>query len=302
MQRIKFLSAVFTCSFGMVLLIGVVYAGSLSPSANPAATSYTLTDIYSRLTTNATATAGDHTFVPSASPAATLYSMTQVYNAIPTITANTVKRGTSYLGVAGTLYGDTNSGAVAATASASGILMWNQFGGTAGSVTGGSLEFGGVDRTLSGDRYVCPMGWTQCVSGNNYCGTGLSSSDAKDNCTGLVWSLPCNGVGCSSFSDSAPLGYSIGSGGGNNNSKTAQQLCMSGSHGQSGWYLPHLRMLMQAYIDGWWGNLIAADVDPYFYWSSTGDPSGTLYYSMPPWADVSYSVGTALIRCIRPAL
>lgn len=105
MQRLKFLAAVSTCSFGLVLLVGVVYAGSLSPSADPAATSYTLTDIYTRLTTNATATAGDHDFTPSASPAGTLYTMTQVYDAIPTISSPKVLSGTTYLGVAGTLTG-----------------------------------------------------------------------------------------------------------------------------------------------------------------------------------------------------
>lgn len=112
MARLKFLAAVFTCSFGLMLLVGVVYAGSLSPSASPAATSYTLTDIYTRLTTNATSTAGNHDFAPAGAPAGSLYTLTQVYDAIPTILANTVKLGTSYLGVAGSL---TPDGGTAAT-------------------------------------------------------------------------------------------------------------------------------------------------------------------------------------------
>ena len=105
MQRFKFLIAISTCSFGLVLLVGIVYAGSLTPSASPAATSYTLTDIYTRLTTNATSTAGDHDFAPSVSPASTLYTMTQVYNAIPTIDTTKVFTGSTYLGVTGTLTG-----------------------------------------------------------------------------------------------------------------------------------------------------------------------------------------------------
>ena len=63
---------------------------------------YTLSDIYTRLTTNATSTEGDHSFSPPASPASSMYTLTQIYEAIPTIVANTVKLGTSYLGVSGT--------------------------------------------------------------------------------------------------------------------------------------------------------------------------------------------------------
>ena len=143
MQRLKFLTAVFTCSFGLVLLVGIVYAGSLSPSADPAATSYTLTDIYNRLTTNATATAGDHDFAPSASPAGTLYTMTQVYDAIPTISGPKVLSGTTYLGVAGTL---------------TGACLTSTFNGTSNLITDASDGAGnGMNRwcmTDSGDASV----------------------------------------------------------------------------------------------------------------------------------------------------
>ncbi|MFH1413208.1 MAG: DUF1566 domain-containing protein [bacterium] len=81
----------------------IVRAGVLTPSASPAATSYTLTDIYTRLTTNATATEANHVFTPSASPVASFYTLTQIYDVVPTIVANTVKLGTSYLGIAGSL-------------------------------------------------------------------------------------------------------------------------------------------------------------------------------------------------------
>jgi hypothetical protein len=43
-----------TVSLALLLCAGVAYAGSLTPSASPAATSYTLSDIFTRLTTNAT--------------------------------------------------------------------------------------------------------------------------------------------------------------------------------------------------------------------------------------------------------
>lgn len=87
------------------LAIGVVNvrAGSLTPSGAPAASGYTLGDIYVRLATNATATAGNHDLATTTAPTGTFYTLAQIYNSIPTITANTVKLGTSYLGVAGSL-------------------------------------------------------------------------------------------------------------------------------------------------------------------------------------------------------
>ncbi|MEI8229605.1 MAG: DUF1566 domain-containing protein [Candidatus Peregrinibacteria bacterium] len=84
-------------------LATVAYAGSLRPSASPAATSYTLTDIYTRLTTNETATAGDHDFAPSGAPDASFKTLTQIYDAIPTITATKVFTGSTFLGVTGNL-------------------------------------------------------------------------------------------------------------------------------------------------------------------------------------------------------
>jgi len=102
-----------TVFVSVIIISAVVKAGSLTPTADPAATSYTLTDIYNKLSTNVTATEGDHVFVPGASPAGTLYTLTQIYNAVPTIVANTVKLGTSYLGVAGSLTPDGGTAGVA---------------------------------------------------------------------------------------------------------------------------------------------------------------------------------------------
>lgn len=110
MQRFRFILAVSATSLFAVFFVGIVYAGSLSPSASPAATSYTLTDIYNRLTTNATATEAAHDFAPTGSPASSLYTLKQVYEAIPTIVASTIKRGISYLGVTGTYSGYPGTG------------------------------------------------------------------------------------------------------------------------------------------------------------------------------------------------
>ena len=80
-----------------------MFAGDLTPNASPAATSYTLEDIYKRLSTNATATSGNHNLQPSSGPAATFYSLDAIYSLIPTINPERVFTGTSYLGVDGEL-------------------------------------------------------------------------------------------------------------------------------------------------------------------------------------------------------
>lgn len=83
--------------------ISVVRAGNLDSPGTPAATGYTLSDIYTRLTTNAAATESSHSFLPSSDPSPSFRTLQEIYGAIPTIEADKVKLGTSYLGIAGTL-------------------------------------------------------------------------------------------------------------------------------------------------------------------------------------------------------
>lgn len=395
-----------TAGISLLICATVTYAGSLTPSASPAATSYTLTDIYTRLTTNATATAGNHAFAPSGSPSATLHTLTELYNAVPTIDATKIKNGTTYLGITGSLLpnsgtattpsvftgatahltgdwnldtgtltlacatatfdgtantvanaydgaGDgtnrfcmTNSGDAVAgdilsgkiawvdglavtgtmaggytygsnsgyyvlgTATAPGTALVNLWNGTntAATFPGGSQSNGGVDDynnagSPPSNRYAGPAGWTQCNAGNSYCGTSDSGADMKDNSTGLIWSLPCNGSACTSFSDSSPLTYSwdsSGSSGGDNGTRTASQLCSD----HTGWALPHQMQFMQAYIDGSYGNLEASGVGR-DYWSATTLSNFTLN----AWGDnlsngrTNYLAKTyaLYVRCVRSA-
>ena len=99
----NFIRSMLIVLISVLIIFSVVKAGNLTPSASPAATSYTLSDIYTRLTINDTSTEGDHIFAPGASPADTLYTLTEIYNLIPTIVADTVKLDTTYLGIDGTL-------------------------------------------------------------------------------------------------------------------------------------------------------------------------------------------------------
>ena len=401
----KVINTGLTVLISVLVIFTVVKAGSLTPSSSPAATSYTLSDIYTRLTTNATSTASNHIFSPGASATGTLYTLTQLYNAIPTIDATKVLTGTSYLGVAGSianngafsltasssdqsvtagyysggtlagdadlatgsiksgvnifgttgtlygdtdaskvltmatasgtynaanlststvklgtafgvsqtgaLYGDTNAAYVLGTASASGTSLVNLYNGTSGAFTGGSQANGGADDYNNGGapstgRYT--MGWTACNAGNNYCGTGDTGADAKDDSTGLIWSLLCNGAGCDSFSDTTPMTYSWDNSAANNWStaqnatSTASGLCTNGDHGKTGWFLPHQKQLMQAYIDGSYGNLEASGVSRY-YWSATtkSDTATSAWLTNLSNGSTNYSAKTnaTYVRCVR---
>lgn len=472
-----------------LLIYNSAFSGSLTPTSTPAATSYTLTDIYNRINTNATATEGSHSFSPGGAPSGSLFTLKQIYEAIPTIVADNVRSGTSYLGVTGTLLpnggtatvgglfngltahltgdysldtgtlnlacntatfdasgnlvansydgggdgtnrwcmtdsgdavagdvfsakvswvdgqavtgtlnlacntstfdtsanlvanaydgggsgsnrwcmtesgdavaGDILSGKIAwidgqavtgtiatqtlsassTTVSAgyynatnlntvdtdltaanivSGITIFgvagsataganlsNMFNGTITSFTGGSQANGGGDDYHNGgspatSRYVST--WTTCDSGNSYCGTGLASAKVRDENTGLIWSYPCNGSGCSSFSDSSPLTYSWSNGGANNNGQTASQLCSAGSHGESGWSLPHQKQLMQAYVDGAYGNLVPTATNLGF-WSattySTTTTSAWRVYLSGGFVDFHGKTNGNNVRCVR---
>lgn len=105
MPRYKFLiKPALTVLISVLIIFAIVKAGTITPpSGTPAAQFYTLSEIYTRLTTNATTTEGGHDFTFADSLIGAGRTLTEIYNTIPTIIANTVKLGTSYLGVSGTL-------------------------------------------------------------------------------------------------------------------------------------------------------------------------------------------------------
>lgn len=99
----KFFKTATPLFVSLLVVAAVAQAGSLSPLAAPAATSYTLEDIYKRLSANTAATEANHTLSTTTSPASTFYTLTQIYNAIPTIYATDLLATSTYLGVAGTI-------------------------------------------------------------------------------------------------------------------------------------------------------------------------------------------------------
>ena len=161
----NFIKGGLTVFISVLIIFTAVQAGSLTPSASPAATGYTLGDIYTRLTTNASATEGNHDFAPGASPAGTLYTLTQIYAAIPIIAANTVKLGTSYLGVDGTL---VPSGGDAGTS----------------NVCNGNTFFGSSQADWNLQTGALTISPSAVISGNTYCGvagTAVATPTYGDN-------------------------------------------------------------------------------------------------------------------------
>lgn len=211
---------------------------------------------------------------------------------------DTSNSATGTLAVTSTALGVGNT--VCGTA---GTLLANLFNGTHSSFTGGSQANGGGDdynggAAPAGNRYA--SSWTVCNSGNNYCGTGDSGADAKDDAAGLIWSLPCNGSGCATFSDSSPIQYSWDNSHANNNGRTASQLCSD----HSGWSLPHQKQLMQAYINGAYGNVEASGTTRYYWMSTTasGVPTDAwMGYLSTGYMFYYLKDGTTHVRCVRPA-
>lgn len=105
MKKILFTIIILTLT--VTLGVQVTNAiGTLTPVGNVGeATQYTLNDIYERLTTNNSTSTNSGTFTTPGSVIATFRTLTEIYNAIPTIDANKVATGTTYLGVTGNLQG-----------------------------------------------------------------------------------------------------------------------------------------------------------------------------------------------------
>jgi len=201
-----------------------------------------------------------------------------------------------------------------------GSLM-SEKNGSAGSLvadyTSYTLANGGVDDydnngTMPSDSYKST--WTACAAGNSYCGTSDSTNaDMKDANTGLVWSKWLgSGATYTWFvaNNCYPPGdvNNPGGVGGTcvNNGDDACQ-CVKRPSSQtgcealgSGWRLPHQKELMQAYIDGSWGNLSNAGT---LFWSATTTSNytqGAWYVYLDDGTMNSYNkTGSTRSRCVR---
>jgi len=284
-------------------LFGVGLTGAYPSLANTLPSASATTDLAGNGTTITTSNAAVEWWQSDGTRQTATLDLPDVGNVCSTDTVN---------GSAGTT---TVSGALVATGRTycgiAGTLLGSLFNGTSGAFTGGSQANGGADDyNAAGSPAALRYsgGWTACNSnaynattnpGGNYCNTGDTGADAKDNSTNLVWSLPCNGSACASFSDSSPLTYSWDSSGGNNGARTASQICSD----HAGWFLPHQKQLMQAYIDGSYGNLETSGVLRNYWSATTG--SGTTYAWVVVlsygYTDYRGKTSAFNVRCVRPA-
>lgn len=165
--------------------------------------------------------------------------------------------------------------------------------------------------------------WTECTAGNNYCKTGDSNADYQDNNTGLIWSNYLDGGAnhtwfwannCWEPGTWANPDGGEGDNGGSNIAcdadgddacqcvKATSTPNMTGCEalGDGGWRLSHQKELMQAYIDGSWGNLSNAANT---FWSAT-TLSGDTHYAWHVSLYSGYTNGGAKTltydsRCVR---
>ena len=179
---------------------------------------------------------------------------------------------------------------------------------------------GGVDDynnngTMPTDSFTAS--WTQCTAANNYCKTGDSTACTgdvcyQDNSTGLIWSDYLDSGtdhtwfwanNCWAPESWANPGTCIANGDDACQcvkATTTPEMTGCEILGDENWRLPHQKELMQAYIDGSWGNLPNSG---YYYWSATTQSFNThrAWFVYLHHGTTNYSTKTNAngARCVR---
>jgi hypothetical protein len=101
----KIITTAIVVLISILAIFTVVNAGTITPpGGTPAASFYTLSEIYEFIVNNTVATAGGHSFAFSSSLSGTGKTLTEIYSALTNlVSADKVKLNTTYLNVAGTL-------------------------------------------------------------------------------------------------------------------------------------------------------------------------------------------------------
>lgn len=189
----KFFKTATPLLVSLLVVVAVAQAGSLTPLSAPAATSYTLSDIYTRLTTNASATAGNHSFSATTTPTSTFQTLTDIYNSIPTIYATDLLATSTYLGVAGTIAVKSGDADASVSATSTNKLLLTPAAGyyngstatvstTSTAFTASNIKLGtyllGIVGTLYGDTDASKVLATASVAGT-YNASNLSTATVK---------------------------------------------------------------------------------------------------------------------------
>lgn len=187
-------------------------------------------------------------------------------------------------------YGDPDNGAIGDWGE-----YWNRISSAAqdpfndakvnGLTNGGNTDFpqsvGGIhdDTTLPSGSYTAD--WTTCNVGNNYCDTGETIAEKRDENTGLVWSqrISSSANWFTANNCAYPNGLPGDDGTCNTNGEVACQ-CVKRTESKTGceaqgdgnWRLPYQKENMMAYIDGGAAALSNTAAN---YWSSTTHSNGT---------------------------
>ena len=224
------------------------------------------------------------------------------------LTASKIMSGVNIFGVSGTLLKNVYNGS--ATSGATDYTFYTQ-------ALGGVDDYNDAQSAMPTGSYV--GSWTDCNAGNNWCGTGETDiADAKDESTGLVWSVKIDDAGddtqswfwanncyepetaenpgtCTTHGDDACQCVKKTS------AKTGCEAL-----GDGGWRLPYQKELMQAYINGSSKSSVSylSNINN-VYWSAT-----TLSYSTRnAWVvtlfngntsyDTKVTSGSYKVRCVR---
>ncbi|MBM2818150.1 MAG: Hemagglutinin family protein [Parcubacteria group bacterium] len=190
---VKPLKTTISLLLPLLVVFTLAQAGSLSPLSSPAATSYTLSDIYARLSTNASATAGSHSFGATTTPQSTFPTLTQIYSAIPTIYATDLLATSTYLGVTGTIAVKSGDADASVSATSTNKLLLTPATGyyngstatvstTTTAFTPSSIKLGtylfGIVGTLFGDTDASKVLTTASAAGT-YNAANLSTATVK---------------------------------------------------------------------------------------------------------------------------
>jgi hypothetical protein len=193
MKSRLFLPAVII--FVVVVCAGIAHAGSLTPSAVPAANGYTLSDIFNRLLTNTATTSGSHAFAATTTPQSTFPTLIQIYGAIPTIYPSDFLASSTYLGVTGSVAVKTGDNTASSTSISTNKFLLapapGYYDGTA-TVSTTSTAFDATN--IRNNTYL--LGMTGTYSG--YPGTGWTANAGTvdvDPGTTLLSQANCESVG-----------------------------------------------------------------------------------------------------------